>query len=197
MTQFATGCTTRNPAATTATKSISFTLNPVGSPSVPGSTSSFGLQISGTSTDQRVLQIVVSPISITAPSSGVVRLTVPGDAVLSIYGKNSAGTATANATITNGIAQYVQINNNTFSFNYGAVLTTLTSGLTSPTTGSSTFLNLANKTGTFNVKAVLSSNVTVAKTGGALLSTGSVTVTNNTSATVSGNIIEGIVTINP
>lgn len=122
---------------------------------------------------------------------------MPGSAVLSIYGKSSDGLTTANATITNGIDQYVQVNSNVFSFNFGAVLSKLTSaGLTTPTTGSSTFQNLQNKTGTFNVKAVLSSDVVVAKTSGVPLSTGSVTVTNNTSATVSGNMIQGIVTIN-
>ncbi len=192
LTQFATGCTATNPA-TAPSKTIAFTLNPVGSLASAYDNTSLGLQVTGTGTDLRILDISISPIHIDLVS-GVWRLTVPANATMYIYGRNSTGTKIANTSLVNTQNQYVQMgSSNAFSFDYGAVLNTLTTGLG----GSSApvFLDLQNKTGTFNVTAVVGGGIPVASGAGVPLSNATVSVP-NTSASVTGPSISGKVTIN-
>ena len=197
LTQFATGCTATNPA-TASSKTIAFTLNPVGSLASAYNSTSFGLMVTGTGTDQRILDIGISPIEIHY-SGGVTTLIVPGSAVLYVYGRNSAGTTTAVATLTNAVNQYVTIGtNNQFSLDYGKVLTTLTAGLNTLTGPAAVFQNLQNKTGTFNVTAVVGGGIPVASGSGVPLNNGSVTTNAGTGGvlTVTGPSISGKVTIN-
>ena len=173
-------------STTTGTESISFNLNPVGSLGDPGTTS-FGLEVSGLDSDLRLLRVGISAISLIY-SNRTVWLTVPSTAEMYVYGRDGLGQLEANITLTSNIGQYVQISNNVFTFNYGALLNTL-KGL-----GGSLFGDLDIRTGTFNIKTVLSSNFVITKAGGISLSSGIVSIP-NTSFTVIGPTIEGTVTL--
>ena len=179
-----TGCTASSTVS--GTESISFSMNPAGSLGDPGTTS-FGLEVAGVSADSRILRIGISGISLLYSNRNV-WLIVPSSAEMVVYGRDTTGLVEANITLTSNIDQYIQISSNTFTFNYGALLTTL-NGL-----GGALFTNLDIRTGTFTVKTVLSSNFVIAKTGGIPLSNGNVSVT-NTSFTVTGPMISGKVSL--
>lgn len=133
---------------------IALTFSPVGTTpfnSAASTQASLGLEVKGSGTDARVLQMVIDKVDLTL-SGGLITATIPAAAKLYVYGKNTAGTS-VNVTLTNVSANTITTASNTVSFNAGTVLD---AAIASLGTSNSVFSNIRNAKGTFNVKFALS-----------------------------------------
>ena len=153
-------------------------------------TASLGLEVKGSGTDARVLQMVIDKVDL-ALSGGQITATIPANAQLYVYGKNTAG-LTASVTLTNVAANTITSASNTVSFNAGTVLDAAIARLG---TSNSVFSNIRNAKGTFNVKFALTN--TDIYTGGAspVPADGASVQVTGTTAIATGKGAAGIVTV--
>lgn len=179
---------------------IALTFSPVGTTPFTSTTgtaastqASLGLEVKDVSTtNQRVLQMVIDKVDLALNTQGQITATIPATAKLYVYGKNAAGTS-VNVTLTNVSANTITTASNTVSFNAGTVLD---AAIASLGTSNSVFSNIRNAKGIFNVKFALTNTDLYTGTSPVPADAASVQVTNTTPAIIAtGKGAAGIVTV--
>ncbi|PUA20197.1 hypothetical protein [Glaciimonas sp. PCH181] len=169
--------------------SINGTPIPANANGIKTATIKVALELKDTAATNRLLQVAIDTVTVTLNANGQLSASVPASAKIYVFGQTSSG-VTANLTLSNPAATLVTAGaNNTISFNMGGLFSQIAS-----TTQNAVLTDLQNLKGNLNVKFVMST-LDLRTSNGTPTPAASILVTGAGQPAVSGEGVQGIVTV--